>query len=251
MLKWQLGCEKDLCKAHRKESRIITKNHSKLSEIEAVIKDKQLLLFDLDGTLTDPKDGITRSFQYALEKMGIREERENLLRVIGPPLWDSFMDFYGMNREEADRAVAFYRERFAEIGLFENEVIEGIPELLEELRTKGKTLAVATSKPTIYSVQILERFKLDKYFEEVVGSELDGSRVRKKDIIAHVLQLTARPARDGVMIGDRKHDIEGARAHDMASIGVLFGYGSEEELHTSGADYLAASPSELRNLLLG
>lgn len=218
---------------------------------ELEIRNKKLILFDLDGTLTDPKEGITRSFQYALEKMGISEDRDNLLKVIGPPLWDSFEQFYAMSREESDRAVQYYREYFSEKGLYENEVIETIPQLLHDLKENGKILAVATSKPTIYSVKILKHFQLDRYFRLIVGSELDGTRVRKDEIISHVLNVLGYCAQEAVMIGDRKHDIIGARAHGMASIGVLFGYGSEEELRASGSDFLASSTSQLRQYLLG
>jgi phosphoglycolate phosphatase len=218
---------------------------------ELEIRNKKLILFDLDGTLTDPKEGITRSFQYALKKMGISEDRDNLLKVIGPPLWDSFEQFYAMSREESDRAVQYYREYFSEKGLYENEVIETIPQLLHDLKENGKILAVATSKPTIYSVKILKYFQLDRYFHLIVGSELDGTRVRKDEIISHVLNVLGYCAQEAVMIGDRKHDIIGARAHGMTSIGVLFGYGSEEELRASGSDFLASSTSQLRQYLLG
>ena len=218
---------------------------------ELEIRNKKLILFDLDGTLTDPKEGITRSFQYALEKMGISEDRDNLLKVIGPPLWDSFEQFYAMSREESDRAVQYYREYFSEKGLYENEVIETIPQLLHDLKENGKILAVATSKPTIYSVKILKHFQLDRYFRLIVGSELDGTRVRKDEIISHVLNVLGYCAQEAVIIGDRKHDIIGSRAHGMTSIGVLFGYGSEEELRASGSDFLASSTSQLRQYLLG
>lgn len=214
------------------------------------MKQKQLILFDLDGTLTDPKEGITKSFQYALEKMGYEEDLDNLEKVIGPPLWDSFMDFYGMTKEQADQGVIYYRERYRSVGKFENKVLEGIPELLQELTNAGRRLVVATSKPTDYSVEILEHYDLAKYFDEIVGSNLDGTRIHKTEIIAHVRSLFDLPVEACVMIGDRMHDIIGAKNHQMDSIGVLFGYGSREELTQYGATMIADSVASLRNFLL-
>lgn len=215
------------------------------------MKQKQLILFDLDGTLTDPKEGITRSFQYALEKLGYREDDlEELTKVIGPPLWDSFQDFYGMTWEQANQGVQFYRERYRKQGLFENKLIVGIPELLIDLKLAGKKLAVATSKPTVYSITILEHFGIDQPFDEIIGSNLDGTRINKDEIIRHVLSLFDVTPDQAVMIGDRKHDILGAKANQMESIGVLFGYGSTEEFQQSGADQIVATVDELRQLLL-
>lgn len=215
------------------------------------MKQKQLILFDLDGTLTDPKEGITRSFQYALEKLGYREDDlEELTKVIGPPLWDSFQDFYGMTWEQANQGVQFYRERYRKQGLFENKLIPGIPELLIDLKLAGKKLAVATSKPTVYSITILEHFGIDQPFDEIIGSNLDGTRINKDEIIRHVLSLFDVTPDQAVMIGDRKHDILGAKANQMESIGVLFGYGSTEEFQQSGADRIVATVDELRQLLL-
>lgn len=215
------------------------------------MKHKQLILFDLDGTLTDPKEGITKSFQYALDKLGYREDDlEELTKVIGPPLWDSFQDFYGMTWEQANQGVQFYRERYRKQGLFENKLIPGIPELLIDLKQAGKTLAVATSKPTVYSITILEHFGIDQPFDEIIGSNLDGTRINKDEIIRHVLSLFDVTPDQAVMIGDRKHDILGAKANRMESIGVLFGYGSTEEFQQSGADRIVATVDELRQLLL-
>lgn len=212
---------------------------------------KQLILFDLDGTLTDPKEGITKSFQYALEKLGHQEDDlDELEKVIGPPLWDSFMEFYGLSFEEADQGVQYYRERYRKTGLFENKVIPGIPELLEDLKTAGKVLAVATSKPTVYSITILEHFGIDLPFDEIIGSNLDGTRIKKDEIIAHVMSLFDYSPEEIVMIGDRKHDIEGAKAMGIDSIGVLFGYGSRQEFEDHGATHIVESVSELRKLLM-
>lgn len=213
---------------------------------------KQIYLFDLDGTLTDPGVGITNSVMYALDKFGIHEtDRANLYKFIGPPLLDSFQMFYGMAPDQAEQAVAAYREYFSVTGLFENQVYDGIPELLQALREKGKTLVLATSKPEIYAVRILEKFDLAKYFHFVGAASLDSSRSQKADVIRHALHLCGDPAPDTVvMIGDRKHDIVGAIKNGIESIGVLYGYGDRPELEQAGADAIALSVPHLREVLL-
>lgn len=216
---------------------------------------KEYLLFDLDGTLTDPKVGITTCVQYALKSFGIEEpDLDKLEPFIGPPLKDSFMQFYLMRAEQAEEAVEKYRERFKDIGLFENEVYEGIPQMLRTLKNKGMHLAVASSKPTVYVERILEHFGMKEYFEAIVGSELDGRRVNKDEVVEealHQLFGDAPIAYDKVyMIGDRKFDVEGARALNVESIGVSYGYGSMEELQEAGADYIVQSVSELNYVLL-
>lgn len=216
------------------------------------MKNKQLILFDLDGTLTDPKEGITKSFRFALEKLGYPEEDlDELEKVIGPPLWDSFQDYYGMTREQADLGVQYYRERYRDVGKFENILIEGIPELLWELKAAGKQLALATSKPTDYSIEILQHFEIDQPFDQMIGSNLDGTRINKDEIIQHVLSLFDFPVEDIVMVGDRKHDIIGAKAHGIESIGVLFGYGSRQEFEQHGATIIVETVDELKQVLLG
>lgn len=211
----------------------------------------QFLLFDLDGTLTDPYEGITRCFQYALEAFGIEERQENLKRVIGPPLIDAFMEFYGFSREQGEFAVAKYRERFSVVGLFENEVYAGIPEMLSDLQKAGKTLCLATAKPEVFAKRILEKFDLAKYFSVVVGAELDGTRNYKKDVIAEVLHQLGNPSLDEVlMIGDRKQDIEGARACNVASLGVRFGYAEPGELEQAGCTTYAETVEQLNEYLL-
>ena len=169
----------------------------------------ETILFDLDGTLTDPGLGITNSVMFALERFGIHEsDRQKLYPFIGPPLWDSFMRFYGMSREEADRAVTVYREYYADRGLFENTVYPGIPQMLEDLRVQGKTLAVATSKPEGFSVKILEHFGLAKFFDRIAGASMDQSRSRKADVIRYALsELPQADPRTTVMVGDREHDV--------------------------------------------
>lgn len=208
------------------------------------------LLFDLDGTITDPKEGITKCVQYALSKFDIEEECDNLLSFIGPPLTDSFMDFYGFDKQKAELAIKYYRERYAKIGLFENSAIDGIHEVLEKLKNSGYTLAVATSKPTCFAISICEKYDFSKYFDIIMGSELDGTRTKKSEIIYEVLkQLNANPE-ETIMIGDRKYDIIGAKEVGTASIGVRFGYAEDGELEKAGADFIVGTPNELLTCIL-
>lgn len=210
-------------------------------------------MFDLDGTLTDPMLGITRSVQYALKSYGIQEtDLRALCPFIGPPLKDSFMKYYGFSEEKALEAIGRYREYFAGKGIFENQVYEGIPEMLGKLKDKGKRLLVATSKPEEFAVRILEHFHLEPYFDWVCGASMDEKRVRKGEIIAYALEKAGiEDAAMAVMVGDREHDVAGARENHMDCIGVLFGYGSREELLSAGAVKLAGSVEELGEHLLG
>lgn len=211
-----------------------------------------VILFDLDGTLTDPKIGITKSVQYALVKFGIEEpDLDKLIPFIGPPLVESFQEFYSLNQEQAQAAVRYYREYFAETGMYENAVYPGIKELLGELKSAGKELIVATSKPTVFSEQIIEHFGLTQFFKAIVGSNLDGSRIHKDEVIAFALKdLTGTIYDSVIMVGDRKHDIIGAQKNGIASIGVTYGYGTQEELTQAKPVYLAATVEELGELLL-
>lgn len=216
---------------------------------------KKYLLFDLDGTLTDPKVGITTCVQYALHSFGIEEpDLDKLEPFIGPPLKDSFMEYYNMSREQAEKAVEKYRERFQDIGIFENRLYDGIPKMLRTLQSKGMHLAVASSKPTVFVKRILEHFQLEKYFQVVVGSELDGRRVNKEDVVQEALQqlFGAQPIQKDLvyMIGDRRFDVEGAKALGIESVGVAYGYGSMEELKAAKADYIVRSVEELEKFLL-
>ncbi len=208
------------------------------------------VLFDLDGTLTDPKEGITRCVQYALQKFGIEAGCNELVPFIGPPLQASFQEFYGLSEEESARAVAYYRERFSVTGLFENELYPAIPGVLAELRKRSKTLVVATSKPTVYSVRICEKFGLSQYFDHIIGSELDGTRVEKADVIREALCVLGCRADDAVMIGDRKFDILGAHECGLKAIGVRYGYASDGELEAADADVIVSQPEELLALEL-
>ena len=209
------------------------------------------ILFDLDGTLTDPEIGITTCFQHALRRFGIEEnDRENLRRVIGPPLVDSFVQFYGLSEEDAQLGVKYYRERFTDIGIFENTVYDGIPEMLEALKSAGKKLVLATSKPHVFATRILEHFDLAKYIEFVSGSELDGTRNDKAEVIRYALEQTGTSPEEAIMVGDRKHDVIGAIKNNVEIIGVLYGHGSKEELVKAGANLLAGTPEELTKIIL-
>ncbi|HEM3216954.1 TPA: HAD family hydrolase [Streptococcus suis 2524] len=211
----------------------------------------QTILFDLDGTLTDSGQGILNSVAYALEKMGIEEpDTANLNRFIGPPLYESFSRFYQLNPEDTQSAVDAFRVYFKEKGMFENQLYPGIIPLLEELRTAGKTLVIATSKPEIFAKQILEHFGITHYFDVIAGASLDSSRISKADVIGYAInQLEAFP-KHAVMIGDREHDIEGARMHQLPAIGVLYGYGSKQEFEKARATMIVETVQDLKRVLL-
>ncbi len=211
------------------------------------------LFFDLDGTLTNPAEGITNSFIYALNFYGIEiPSYEKLCSFIGPPLIDTFQNQFGFSKEQADQAVVKYREYFAEKGLFENSLYPEIDSLLAKLKTSGKKLVVATSKPEEYSVRIIEHFGLSRYFENVCGSNLDESRSKKDEVIEYAIERNKIQDRSKIlMIGDRKHDVLGAKKTGLKSCGVLFGYGSRSELETAGADFIAGTLSELESVCLG
>ena len=210
----------------------------------------QYLLFDLDGTLTNPYEGITKSFQYALSAYGIEAEQSELTFVIGPPLVDVFVGVYGFEEQKAIEAVAKYRERFSDIGWRENEIIDGVPQMLEELKKSGKTICLATSKPEVYAVKILELFDILKYFDVIVGAKLDRSVCEKHHIIGKVLEKLDDPSLDEVlMIGDRKHDVIGAKQCNIASVGVRTGFAEDGELEDAGADYICDTIEELKGFL--
>jgi phosphoglycolate phosphatase len=208
------------------------------------------LLFDLDGTLTDPAPGIIGCIRFALEQMAVIAPSDDLLATcIGPPLRGTFSMLLGTaESDRIEEAVRFYRQRFADKGLYENEVYTGIPTMLTEVR-KSATVYVATSKPTIYAERIVEHFRLDHHFARVFGSELDGRFDDKAELLAHLLDGEGIASEEAVMIGDRSVDIDAAKANGVRSIGVLWGYGSERELLDAGADVLCRSPQELVNCL--
>ena len=210
------------------------------------------LFFDLDGTLTDPYEGITKSVEIALNKFGIFvESRQELKCFIGPPLNECFMQKYNLSESDSFLAVDYFREYFRDTGIFENELFEKIPQLLSDLKNYGYKLVVATSKPTVFAERILEHFDIKKYFTAVYGSELNGMRVKKSDVIKYAIENIRPEDKDGiVMIGDREHDILGAKQSGLISVGVLWGYGSFEELQNAGADYITADVEDLERLLL-
>ena len=220
-----------------------------------MITNKNYILFDLDGTLTDPKVGICTCVQYALKAFDIDEpDLDKLEPFIGPPLKDSFMQYYGLSEEQAVAAIEKYRERFSVTGKFENEVYEGIPTLLSDLKDYGYHLAVASSKPECFVKDILNHFNIHKYFEVVVGSELDGTRIDKAEVIHEALNQLFHYGKirkeQVVMVGDRKFDVEGAREIGVTSVAVSYGYGSIEELREANPDYLAESVTELQDLFM-
>ena len=212
-----------------------------------------VILFDLDGTLTDPALGITNSVAYALEKMGITPpQRQELLKFIGPPLAGSFEKYYGLSKEDSYRAVDIYREYFAPKGIFENTVFEGIPEMLKKLKAAGKTVALATSKPTVFADKILKHFNLFDFFDLTVGSKLDGTLTDKAEVVRVVLErLGVTDKATAVMVGDRSHDIVGGAKNGLKTVGVTFGYGSKTELSDAKATKIVNSVAELEELLLG
>lgn len=211
----------------------------------------QYCLFDLDGTLTDPALGITNSVMYALEKYDIHvTDRSELYPFIGPPLVDSFKKFFGFSEEQAVQAVEFYREYFRDVGIFENRLYEGIPDMLETLQNKGVCVALATSKPYEFSIRILEHFDLYPYFDHFGAATMDGRISRKEDVIADLMtRLGGIDRSSALMIGDRDQDIIGAKKNGLQSVGVLWGYGSREELQGAGAEYLVEKPGEIPAIL--
>lgn len=210
-----------------------------------------IILFDLDGTLTDPGIGITNSVAHALAHWNIEvADRAELYKFIGPPLSDSFMRYYGFSEEDAIHAIAVYREYFSVKGLYENEVYPGIPELLESLKAQGKTVVLATSKPEKFAVEILRHFGLYDYFDIIAGASMDESRNKKADVIAYAISQMKNPDLSRmIMIGDREHDILGAKQIGIDSIGVLYGYGDRAEHEKAGATYIAERVEDILPLL--
>lgn len=208
-------------------------------------------LFDLDGTLTDPAPGITNCIMYALRKFGITPPpREELYKFIGPPLLYSFKEYCGFSEKDAELAVAYYRERFSDVGLFENEIYPGIRELLSELCENGTKVVLATSKPDVYSKRILEHFDIDKYFYFLAANTLTESRPEKSDVIAYAIEsCKIKVPTEAVMVGDRKYDILGGKMFGLVTVGTSYGFGGREELLSAGADGIADTVDELRMLI--
>ena len=209
------------------------------------------VLFDLDGTIINSEKGVTSCVVYALKKFGIEENDRAILRkFLGPPLSDSFMRYYGFTPEDAEKAVAYYRERYVPIGVHENEVYEGIQELLSSLRENGKRVYVATAKPEIYAEVILDELGLSKYFDGIYGSTLDESRNTKDKVLEYAISEIGLDRNESVMVGDRFHDVEGAEKNGLPCVGVLYGFGDKEELINAGAVAVAETPYELKKILL-
>ena len=210
----------------------------------------EFILFDLDGTLTDPKEGITKCVAHALKYFGIERDAEKLTEFIGPPLKEQFMEYASLSESDAIKAVEVYRERFAPIGKFENKVYDNIHYVLEQLRNNRKTLAIATSKPLIFAKQIADKFELSPYLEGVYGSELDGRNTDKALVIKEAMEKMGANSTNTVMVGDRIHDLIGAKKNNIPFVGVAYGYAKKGELEAGGAEIIAKSPLELLEILI-
>jgi len=210
------------------------------------------VLFDLDGTLTDPAEGITNSVAYALQKWGIGvEDKQSLCCFIGPPLKESFMTHYGFSREDALKSIEYYREYYRDQGIYENELIPGTQQILEELKRQGRRIILATSKPEEFAERILKYFRIDGYFDVIAGATMGESRNLKSEVIAYALERAGITSPEGViMVGDREHDVLGAKANNIPCIGVLFGFGSREELEACGAAYIADSMEDVFRFII-
>lgn len=212
------------------------------------------IFFDLDGTLTDPKEGITKSIKYALDFFGYEvKSLDELIPFIGPPLEKSFQEYYGMDVDKSWDAVKKMRERFSTVGLFENRIYDGVLDMLSKLKDNGKILALATSKPEEYAVRIVERYGILPYLTITTGSDFEGLRTAKAAVILETLKrlnLTEEDKDSIIMVGDRLHDIEGAHQCGIKAVGCYFGYAKANELEEAGADYIVHSMEELEKLLL-
>lgn len=214
----------------------------------------QYIFFDLDGTLTDPSEGITKSVQHALSRMGIEEpDLKKLEPFIGPPLVDSFMEFYGFTKEQAKEGVAYYREYFQVTGLYQNELLEGVPQMLKHLKEAGRVLAVASSKPEPFVRTIMEHFQIDRYFDYICGSTLDETRTKKEEVIEELLRRMHLPEEEKkkvLMVGDRRHDVEGALVFGIPCLGLSMGFAEEGELEKAGAVAVADDMEALEKFIL-
>lgn len=207
------------------------------------------IFFDLDGTLTDPEEGITSSVAYALAAFGIESNRRELRKFIGPPLLEAFMEYYGFSRNDAGLAVKKFREYFTEYGIFQNRLYPEIPTLLSRLGELGIRSYIATSKPEVFAKKIVEHFELGSYLSGIFGSELDGSRTRKGEVIRYALEQTGLSSNEVIMVGDREHDVIGAAENGLKCIGVLYGHASDGELERVGASCLISNPLQLLEVI--
>jgi len=212
----------------------------------------EYILFDLDGTLTNSAIGITNSVMYALKKYGIEvDDRNELYKFVGPPLLDSFEHYYGFSKEQSKTAIEYFREYYRDKGIFDNLVYDGFEDLLKTLKCNSKILIVATSKPEVFAKQILEHFNIAKYFTYIAGSNLDGTRDKKSEVIKYALEsCNIIDFSKAIMIGDREHDIIGAKEVGIKSIGVLYGYGDRNELEKAGADFIVDTVADIGKILL-
>ncbi len=221
--------------------------------INNILNKKQIYLFDLDGTITEPKEGITKCVQYSLKFFGIEEpDLDKLECFIGPPLYKSYQVYYGMNEEDSKKAVEKYRERYGKVGIFECNLYSGIPEILKEIKNKGCKVGLATSKPEEYAIQLLKHYNIFDYFDEVTGSFMDGRRTDKTEVIEEAFSrmgINDSNKHNVVMIGDRMHDIVGAKNVGIESIGVKYGYSIGDELVEAGADAIVDTTEELLQLI--
>lgn len=211
-----------------------------------------VILFDLDGTITESAPGICNSVAHSLTYFGIQVEDPSTLKAfVGPPLMESFQVFYGFNEDQAKKAVEYYREYYRSGGMFENSVYDGVEELLQTLKKAGKKIVLATSKPEKFAVQILEHFGLAKYFDVMAGASMDEKRTDKAEVITYALGLAGvREKSRVIMVGDREHDVIGAKKNGLECIGVLYGYGDRDELEKAGAEYIVEQPVEIEEIVL-
>ena len=214
------------------------------------MKNYKYIIFDLDGTITDPKVGITKSIDYALRHFGINTENlDSLCKYIGPPLLNIFQEDYNFSEDKAKLAISKYREYFSVTGIYENIVYHGVEEMLMKLKYKQKKLMIATSKPTDFANSILKYFNLDQYFNFVAGSEMDGRRIKKADVIKYVIEENQiSDISEVLMIGDRMHDVIGAKTTGIDCAGVLYGYGDKDELIQASADYIIENVEGINDL---
>lgn len=214
--------------------------------------EKQFILFDLDGTITDSAEGIINCVKYALNKLGVEPpDRKTLNKFIGPPLKYSFSEYCGLDEASANFAVSAYRERYRDIGIFECSAYEGIEHTLKVISESGKTLVLATAKPEIFAKRIIEHFNLKCYFKGIVGAEIGGKLNYKDEIIAEVLnRFNITDKSRVIMVGDREQDIKGAKQNGIESIGVKYGFAEQDELERAGADYIAETPYDILKMLI-
>lgn len=225
-------------------------NSSAEFDMKGSVKMKRNIFFDLDGTLTDPGEGITNSVMYALERFGISvTDRRDLYPFIGPPLLESFMEYYGFSQDDAMLAIKYYREYYQPKGIFENKLYDGIDDMLKTLKDNGKLIVLATSKPEEMAIRVLKKFEIFDYFDFVCGASMDETRTEKADVISYALDKCNVKADDCIMVGDRKFDILGAHANSMQAVGVLFGYGTKDELEAAKADHIVSTVDELKEYL--